>query len=138
MMARPKAGLRLAVAFWLLAAAWLCANIRSGTVSGLITWIEESSKFSHQRRLTLEVAMLLGGEKPAEAVAKADPAPKPAPNESAVQEGPFKKLEVPLARNAGLSATPISSRTYGVNDCDVRDRARAAPPHDPPRRVAVS
>lgn len=137
-MARPKRASGIAVAFWLLAAAWLCANLQPPTVRSVFSWIVEGTNFSHQQRLTLEVAKLLGGERPVRMIAKSTSAPKPAPKLPALPETPFKKLEVPLARYVGVAIIPLGLEKYVEAERVVRDRERSAPPHEPPRREAMS
>jgi len=129
---------RYACAFVLLALGWACANVRPGTVAAVLDWVQASARFSHQQRLTLEVATLLG-ETPREArVARADPASEPAPKTPAVGETMFKKLEVPLAREVAVAAREDRAAGYRAMQCAVRGEERAAPPHGPPRAGRVS
>lgn len=129
---------RYACAFVLLALGWACANVRPGTVVAVLDWVQASARFSHQQRLTLEVATLLGEMRRDAQVAKAETMPKPASKTPAVGETMFKKLEVPLAREVSVAASGDLSVEYGVAERVMRGEGRAAPPHGPPRAGRVS
>lgn len=129
---------RYACAFVLLALGWACANLRPGTIGAVLDWAQASAQFSHQQRLTLQVATLLAGTPREAQVAKADPAPRPAPKTPAVGETLFKKLEVPLAREVAVAAREEMDANYRATECVVRGEGRAAPPHGPPRAERVS
>ena len=47
--------------FWFLLAAWFCANSPQAATYGLIVWLGEARHFSHQQRLSADVASVLAG-----------------------------------------------------------------------------
>ncbi len=128
----------VAVAFWILAIAWLCANLQPATMRSVLTWIGDSAKFSHQQRLTVDVAELLAGEKPMPVVAKTTPASKPAPAQPVLAEVAFKKIEMLLAGSVVVPPVLVRELDYLVTGYDARPRLRPAPPYEPPRDEAIS
>jgi hypothetical protein len=133
MMFQSPTGSRFAAAFWLLTVAWLCANIQPGTPATLLQWLAEGRSFSHQQRLMSDVAVLLGGEKEPVAVTESEPARPPAPRLPVVLEGMFKKLEVPLARDAPVVIPPTEEVALRAEDRAFASQERPPPPHGPPR-----
>lgn len=143
MRVRRQRRIPLAGAFWLLALAWLCANLRPATVTASLDWLAGSKRFSHQQRLTARVATLLAGDSttaaaPATTVARTTPPEPTPPRPPAAPETPFKKLEVPLAREITRLAPPSAFTLAGVVDFSLHGRDRAAPPHGPPRAANAS
>jgi hypothetical protein len=57
--------------FWLLIAAWVCANTPQVAAWHVIVWIKNAQHFSHQAQLRGEVASLLSGKPVAESVSLA-------------------------------------------------------------------
>jgi hypothetical protein len=55
--------------FWLLLAAWFCANSPQAATYDAIIWLGNARHFSHQQRLTNEVVSILAGEQQSPAVA---------------------------------------------------------------------
>jgi hypothetical protein len=49
--------------FWLLIAAWVCANSPQAATYAVLDWVASARHFSHQQQLAREVAHLLAGEK---------------------------------------------------------------------------
>lgn len=47
--------------FWLLLAAWFCANSPQAATCEVIVWLGNARSFSHQERLSSEVASILAG-----------------------------------------------------------------------------
>lgn len=47
--------------FWLLIAAWVCANTPQIAAWHVIVWVKNAQHFSHQAQLRGEVALLLSG-----------------------------------------------------------------------------
>ena len=131
------ASARLAAAFWLLAAAWLCANIRPGTLSAMFEWLADSRHFSHQERLAADVAALLGGEKPVASVAESEASHEPAPPLPVVPENAFKKLEAPLGRSVQVAAASCRRVDFLTENLRTGGEGRAAQPHGPPRPSGV-
>lgn len=48
--------------FWLLIAAWICANTPQVAALHLIVWVKNAQHFSHQAQLHSEVASILSGK----------------------------------------------------------------------------
>ncbi len=128
--------------FWLLIAAWVCANSPQIAMYTVLAWIADARTFSHQHQLTTEVAHVLAGEKTGSRLVMmaAAAAPddhdraQPAIPESAV----LKKID--LASEKQREVTRPSEvaqrrpRTGGWRG----DALRAPPPHGPPRDSGVS
>ena len=47
--------------FWLLLAAWLCANTPAIAVCAALAWLGEARHFAHEQRLVTDVAFVLTG-----------------------------------------------------------------------------
>ena len=48
--------------FWLLIAAWLCANTPQAASWHVLLWVKQAQHFSHQQNLRSEVAALMSGQ----------------------------------------------------------------------------
>jgi hypothetical protein len=81
--------------FWLLIAAWVCANSPQAATYAVLTWLAEARSFAHQQRLTVEVAFLLAGEKAPERVTRTETSAPARPPPAVPSEAVLKKL--PLA-----------------------------------------
>ena len=123
--------------FWLLLAAWICANTPQVALFTALTWLTEGRSFAHQQRLTLDVACLLAGEKPSSpitdtvaAAQKQIPAKSipPIPADAVI-----KKIELSLETISELlpAALRASHRIGLAWLCPPPQRC--APPHGPPR-----
>lgn len=127
--------------FWLLIAAWFCANSPQAAVSAALTWLAEARTFSHQRELSREVAHLLGGEKAQGRVAAA--LAEAAQNESAKRmpaipaAAVLKKID--LAAEERTEVEPAEAVRNFVWRRENRMGAvrRAEPAHGPPRLSLV-
>lgn len=60
-MRRPDRSTAASWPFWLLIAAWFCANVPSATTLQAVMWLKGARHFSHQGELRREVAALLSG-----------------------------------------------------------------------------
>jgi hypothetical protein len=120
--------------FWLLLAAWVCANSPQAATYALLSWITEARSFTHQQRLTSDVAFLLGGEVPRENAVAKNEVPGPVkPPVPVPPDAVLKKLELSCERLAEV--LPPALRAICPNEA-VRacpDSFRAPPPHGPPR-----
>lgn len=133
--------------FWVLLAAWVCANSPQVAVYTALTWLAEARSFSHQGDLTRQVAQLLGGEeatsRAGEAMARMEMTEK-AKGEDAKGNAPLRAPTVVVLKKVDLAAEVAarvvppeargifgweSENTFGV----VR---QVAPPHGPPRSAA--
>jgi hypothetical protein len=123
--------------FWLLALAWVCANCPL-VVSYAAVWIGEARSFSHQQRLTADVARVLAGEEPSSMLAAVDNIPVESPKPAVPPTDAVKKIE--MATESSLFSvapmTPDTARLMSVS-CLV-SALPASPPHEPPRAAVVS
>jgi hypothetical protein len=124
--------------FWLLLAAWVCANSPQIAIFAVLTWLDAGRDFSHQQRLTQQVAYVLGGEKmPGMAVgvakqASARPLP-PLPSDA------FAK-KIPLSVERAVEFLPPALRADRRELAELAglEVLRAPPPHGPPRVYQVA
>jgi hypothetical protein len=99
---RAKLATRKQWPWWLLLAAWVCANSPQAAVYATLTWLAEARTFSHQQELTRQVAHVLGGARAegrvAQALARMQATAKtPAPQKAAAPVPPaavLKKIDL--------------------------------------------
>ena len=125
--------------FWLLLAAWFCANCPSTAVHTALGWMVEARSFTHQQRLTMDVARVLTGEKisspVAEAVARAQdetPAQRLPP---CTVDTEVKKLEFSLEKTTEILPVARRANRYLVGSWVCPDPRRNPPPHGRPRET---
>ena len=123
--------------FWLLLVAWLCANTPQTTVFMVLTWMTEGRSFTHQQRLTRDVARLLAGQKPsspvAAAVARAQehlPAKLPTPLSA---DAAMKKIELWLETTSELLPAVLRASHRREMAWRCPESQRREPPLGPPR-----
>ena len=122
--------------FWLLLAAWVCANAPAIAVCALLAWLGEARHFSHQQRLMTEVACVLAGQETPgvlDAVKDLPPAPPPA----LPAEIEFKKLDLALERTVEVWHPAMPDKDFPPTVIALNGAWRAAPPHEPPRMGAI-
>lgn len=97
--------------FWLLLAAWVCANAPAIAICALLTWLGEARHFSHQQRLVTDVAFVLTGkEAPGLGLlAAVKGAARPAPLPVAPAELELKKLDLAVERTVEVRR-PVADR----------------------------
>ncbi len=119
--------------FWLLIAAWICANSPQAATYAVITWIGEARHFTHQQRLTAEVAQVLTGAKVLEApaVTVGEPVRPFAP--PVPVEATLKKIELSTEGTVELSPLAARKKVRVVRATVWPERRREAPPCEPPR-----
>lgn len=132
--------------FWVLLAAWVCANSPQVAVFTALTWLAEARSFSHQGDLARQVAQLLGGEEATsrvgEAMARVElleeeqgdrPAKAPLGAPTTVV---LKKVD--LAAESVVGAIRLEKGTvFNWDNEDSFGASRCvAPPHGPPRSAA--
>ena len=124
--------------FWLLIVAWFCANSPQSATFAVLAWAGEARSFSHQQRLSLDLARLLVGEGKAVVVDSAEESPSPPLAPAIPTEATLKKIELTVEHlaKAEVPAQSDTERVVVVTRLDGLDRAR--PPHEPPRAVVVS
>ncbi len=103
----------------------------------VLAWMAEGRSFSHQQRLTQNVAHLLAGQEPpspiAEAVARAQehlPAKPPLP---IAADAVMKKIELSLETTCELLPTCLRASHRKDVAWICPDSRRGEPPHGPPR-----
>jgi hypothetical protein len=122
---------------WLLIAAWICANTPHVAILTIAAWLAQAQTFSHQQRLSLEVACLLTGQpQPAGTFASARhrAASLPAP---VIATDAFSKrfdLAVEIAR-PDFGPT-LSREAFPAMRFPVPEPVSFRPPHEPPRTDA--
>ncbi len=121
--------------FWLLLVAWFCANSPQAASYRLIAWMGEARHFSHQQRLTLEVATALGGEQARAAFAAVKAAPEKPFAPSIPAEATLKKIELAVQATNELLPPAVRVLVRTERASPVPDSVRAAPPSEPPRAV---
>ena len=121
--------------FWLLIAAWVCANTPAIAVCALLTWLGEARHFSHQQRLMTDVAYVLTGNQPpglgVMAAVKDLPLPKPLPATTAGAE--LKKIVLMVERSVEMQTPYALEKDFVIQAITWHEARRAAPPHEPPR-----
>jgi hypothetical protein len=80
--------------FWVLLAAWFCANSPQEITFNLIVWAKGAQHFSHQERLREDVSMLLTGKLSSVAFHAAKSAPCSASVPSLPSENLVKRLDL--------------------------------------------
>lgn len=124
--------------FWLLLGAWLCANTPAGAVGVFLTWFSEARTFSHQHRLTAQVAMVLVGEKKAPEVAPAaDPSPAN-PMPAVAVEGAWKMIPLSLERAAEVPPPSLKLESRLRDEAGKLAWLRPPPAHGPPRLPGIA
>ncbi|MEO7597453.1 MAG: hypothetical protein ABIV50_00870 [Opitutus sp.] len=123
--------------FWLLLAAWFCANIPQGVSYVTAVWVGEGRTFSHQQRLETEVAKLLDGEETSPLFASVPDGPAAPGNTAIPVEQSLKKFE--LALESEPDALTATSSVVVLIDAprDACGLGRAAPPVEPPRVLTI-
>lgn len=123
--------------FWLLLAAWLCANSPPSATYTALTWLGEARSFSHQQRLTVDVAFLLVGEKAPGLLAGLKRIP-PAPARPVLPVNTaLKKIELALAETIEVLPA-LSAVVHGAFAPPADGTLRARPPHGPPRAMVLT
>lgn len=119
--------------FWLLIAAWICANSPQIAVCALLAWMGEARHFSHQQRLTAEVAHVLTGARSESLLAALPHAPAKPLEPLAAATITLKKVE--LGVETVVEVLPLSLiEEKQPLPAIVWPRAWwDVPPHEPPR-----
>ena len=123
--------------FWLLIAAWLCANTPQIAVYTGLAWLAEARSFSHQHRLSTDVAFVLAGKPTPQRIARAVKSVPPQPLPPVPAEAVLKKI--PLAFESVAEVLPPALRA--IRPAEIArafpESFRAPPPHGPPRVVVA-
>ncbi len=119
--------------FWLLLAAWVCANSPQVAVYTAIAWIGEARHFTHQQRLTAEVAHVLTGVKTPSVLAAIRQVPLRPLAPVVPAEATLKKIELAIARTVDLLGPVLPEKIGQGKERAMPDARTEAPPHEPPR-----
>lgn len=119
--------------FWLLLAAWFCANAPQGAVPVFMTWLGEARSFSHQKRLTVQVAHILVGEQAHGLLAKAENVPVKPPTPAVPAEAAWKMIHLTVELTTEMLPPLLRGFSPKWKEIIVIARLRPAPPHQPPR-----
>lgn len=126
--------------FWLLIVAWVCANSPQVATYALLTWIGEARSFTHQQRLTAEVAHVLTGTKLPERISLArhsEGAERPFAPLVPV-EATLKKIQLAMEETTDVLPPEVRVQRW-VARLEARlDAWSDAPPHEPPRARGMS
>lgn len=121
--------------FWVLIAAWFCANTPQTATWHAIVWLKDARHFSHQNELKARVAAALGGIEiePASQWNQADASSRELPEAALPADATIKKILLSL-EDSPFPAPPPSVLLFR------RDTGRlcwishvADVPHPPPR-----
>ncbi|MCX6955563.1 MAG: hypothetical protein NTV51_25735 [Verrucomicrobia bacterium] len=123
--------------FWLLIVAWVCANSPQAATYALISWIGEARHFTHQQRLTAEVAHVLTGAKDPERTVEMTAAAKRPLAPPTPAEATLKKIELAVERTAEVLPPTVRGAVRAVRATTLPDERCEAPPHEPPRAWPV-
>ena len=124
--------------FWLLLAAWVCANSPQAAIYGVLGWLAEARNFSHQHRLMADVAGLLGGEKSPEStvVASAETHQNSLPVVPA--DSVLKRLDLAVQATGEFPSVMSRSQPRFATLRSMPDSRRAPPLLGPPRVELVA
>jgi len=127
--------------FWLLIAAWVCANAPQAALYAGLAWLAEARSFTHQQRLTVEVAYLLGGDatrtaEAAKVAATRTDAPAKAPT-AVPADAVLKKIVLALGRGAEIRMPATARGSTSGEQTEDGGIGRAEPRLGPPRVRAV-
>lgn len=120
----------------MLIAAWVCANTPQVALFALLAWMGAARSFTHQERLSLEVACLLTGQRESSTVASAPKSPDPAALPVIPTDIFAKKLDLALEPTSEIQLLALRLGARAMEPFSPPDSFRATPPHEPPRRVS--
>lgn len=123
--------------FWVLLAAWVCANSPQVAVYTALTWLGEARHFTHQQRLTMEVAHVLGGAKLPGLLASMKCAPDRPFAPVVPVEATLKKIELAVERTSEAMPPEVRVQVSLARSSVCPPARREAPPHEPPRGLMV-
>jgi hypothetical protein len=123
--------------FWLLLAAWFCANSPQAAMFAVVNWIGESRHFTHQQRLVSDVAHLLGGvaKEKADVILAVETGLEHPQAPVVPRDAVLKKIDLSAPTEAGLQV--VTRPTIALSLVAARLRTQHAPESltDPPRAV---
>lgn len=124
--------------FWLLIVAWFCANSPQSATFALLTWVDTARHFSHQQKLTHDVAYLLAGQESPATLAVPVENHRPEPPPAIPPEATLKKLVLALERTIDRVPTVPRGSVARTRSAEPVELLAEAPPHEPPRARFVA
>ena len=123
--------------FRVLIAAWACANTPQIAVYTGLAWLAEARSFSHQHRLSTDVAFVLAGKPTPQRIARAVKSTPARSLPPVPAEAVLKKI--PLACEGVAEVLPPALRASRPAEIAraFPESFRAPPPHGPPRVVVA-
>jgi hypothetical protein len=107
-------------------------------VSSAVIWVGEARSFSHQQRLTADVARVLVGEEPAPISAGLHNVPSEGAKQAVASNETVKKVELAIESSVHWLARDTVEPAKTLRVLPFLSTLRASPPHEPPRAAVVS
>lgn len=124
--------------FWLLVAAWFCANAPQRLTHEWAVWMANGRHFSHQERLKADVAALLGGKKTNPLVALAKSGPVHLPETPVPTTDSLKKIDLYAVDKAESIGPSALSSAHPITAWRVPGNSWPEPLVPPPKMAVVS
>jgi hypothetical protein len=124
--------------FWLLVAAWFCANVPQRLTFEWAVWMANGRHFSHQERLRADVVALLGGKKTNPLVALAKSGPVQLPVTPAPAADSLKKIDLYAAEMAEPIGPFALTLAHPIRSWRVPEYSWPEPSVPPPKMAVVS
>lgn len=119
--------------FWILLAAWWCANTPQAATFELILWFKGAAHFSHQQQLHSDVASLLGGGRHAPRRDLSKAASQPPPSAPLLVKVTVKRVDLSVQAEDQAEAGGESGQPILATNARIPDRLTVAPLLRPPR-----
>jgi len=124
--------------FWLLVAAWFCANAPQRLTFEWAAWMANGRHFSHQERLRADVVALLGGKKTNPLVALAKSGPVQLPMTPAPVTDSLKKIDLYAAERAAPIGPFALTLAHPITAWRMPGNSRPEPLVPPPKMAVMS
>ena len=121
--------------FWLLVAAWWCANAPQAATFELILWVKGAAHFSHQAELRRDVAAILNGTPQAARMASRGSIRRetPPPAVPLAKTVTIKRVSLCLQEERIGSDAQMAEATLPLSHDQIPERRSSPPPLRPPR-----
>jgi hypothetical protein len=119
--------------FWVLIAAWFCANTPQVAVYEFVSWAGQARHFSHQQKLQNDVVSALTGDKGPELVAGANKGPSKPFLPVIPTDAVLKKIELAVQPTSEFLPPLACVLPRAEMENVVAGSLRERPPHEPPR-----
>ncbi|HEX2855001.1 MAG TPA: hypothetical protein VHO24_17335 [Opitutaceae bacterium] len=125
--------------FWVLIAAWFCANTPQVAVYEFVSWLGSARHFSHQQRLQNDVVSVLTGDDASQLFMEGSEAPATPFLPVVPTDAVLKKIELAVHHTSELLPPPVRALARAESESLVIGALRDRPPLEPPRaRLVVS